>query len=260
MIKFDFTAKNVLVTGATSGIGAAAVQGFVNSGANVVLSGRDLRRGEAVRQNITQENGRENIKAVFIPGDIRDSDFCNRLVEQAAQEMGSIDVLVNCAGVIFHAIAEDTTDDWWHETMAVNVDGTFFSSRAVVPQMRRAGGGVVINIASDAGLSGSQHLVAYCASKGAVIQITRAMAIDHASDGIRFVAICPGDVDTPMLRGEFKQRGLEPEIGLQQSADGVPLGRVCTPQEVADLVLYAASDSARFMTGTTIALDGGSRA
>ncbi len=256
MIKFDFSGRIVLVTGATSGIGSAVAQAFAGSGAKVMLTGRNQDRANAVCQKIRDTGG----DAQFFPGDIRDSSFCGRLVEHAARQLGSIDILVNCAGVIFHAVAEDTTDEWWRETLAVNVDGTFFTSRAVIPVMRRAGGGVIVNIASDAGLSGSPHLVAYCASKGAVIQMTRAMAIDHANEGIRVIAVCPGDVDTPMLRGEFKQRGLEIKTGLRESADGVPLGRVCTPAEVADLVLYAASNSARFMTGTTIALDGGSRA
>ena len=134
------------------------------------------------------------------------------------------------------------------------------AAQAAVPVLRSRGGGVIVNIASDAGLSGSAHLVAYCASKGAVLQMTRAMAIDHAPDGIRVVAVCPGDVDTPMLRGEFVERGLSPEQGLAQSAGAVPLERVCTPEEVADLVLYVASDAARFMTGSAVTLDGGSRA
>jgi meso-butanediol dehydrogenase/(S,S)-butanediol dehydrogenase/diacetyl reductase len=126
--------------------------------------------------------------------------------------------------------------------------------------MRQQGGGVIINIASDAGLSGSQHLVAYCASKGAVLQMTRAMAIDHASDQIRVLAICPGDVDTAMLRGEFRDRGISVEQGLAESAEAVPLQRVCSAEEIADMVLFSASDSARFITGYPLVIDGGSRA
>jgi NAD(P)-dependent dehydrogenase (short-subunit alcohol dehydrogenase family) len=120
--------------------------------------------------------------------------------------------------------------------------------------------GVIVNIASDAGLSGSRHLAAYCASKGAVVQLSRAMALDHGPDGIRVIPVCPGDVDTPMLRGEFKDRGISLEEGLEESAAGVPVNRVCTPEEVAELVLYAASDAARFMTGYPLVLDGGGRA
>jgi NAD(P)-dependent dehydrogenase (short-subunit alcohol dehydrogenase family) len=119
---------------------------------------------------------------------------------------------------------------------------------------------VIVNIASDAALTGSRHLVAYCASKGAVLQMTRAMALDHARQGIRVIAICPGDVDTPMLRGEFRDRGLSAEEGLRQAAEAVPLNRVCSPEEVADLVLYSASDSGRFITGYPLVMDGGHRA
>jgi len=136
----------------------------------------------------------------------------------------------------------------------------FYVCRAAIPALRERGGGVIVNIASDAALSGSRHLVAYCASKGAVLQMTRAMALDHAREGIRVIAICPGDVDTPMLRGEFCDRGLSAEEGLRESAEAVPLQRVCSPEEVADLVLYAASDSGRFMTGYPLVMDGGSRA
>jgi len=162
--------------------------------------------------------------------------------------------------VIYHATAEETTDSQWLDTFNVNVHGMFYLCRAVIPAMRNKGGGVIINIASDAALSGSQHLVAYCASKGAVLQMTRAMAVDHARDHIRVVAICPGDVDTAMLRGEFRDRGISLEQGLAESAAAVPLNRVCSAEEIADMVLFAASDSARFITGYPLVVDGGSRA
>lgn len=253
--KFDFADKVALVTGATSGIGAAIALGFAKAGAKIVVTGRNEARGAAIRDEIAAAGECE-----FIPGEITDSAFCDRLIASAVNRFGGLDILVNCAGVIYHATAEQTTDAQWRDTMEVNVNGVFFACRAAVPALRPGGGGVIVNIASDAGLSGSPHLVAYCASKGAVIQLTRAMAIDHAHEGIRSVAVCPGDVDTPMLRGEFAQRGLDVETGLRRSAESVPLGRVCTPQEVADLVLYVASDAARFMTGSAVALDGGSRA
>ena len=253
---FDFTDKVALVTGATSGIGAAVALGFAKAGAKLVVTGRNETRGAAVRDEIVGAGG----ECIFVPGEVIDSAFCDRLIGNAVGRFGALDIVVNCAGVIYHATAEQTTDTQWRETMDINVGGVFFGCRAAVPALRQRGGGVIVNIASDAGLSGSRHLVAYCASKGAVIQLTRAMAIDHAHEGIRSVAVCPGDVDTPMLRGEFEQRALDLETGLRQSAESVPLGRVCTSQEVADLVLYVASDSARFMTGAAVALDGGSRA
>jgi len=252
----SFDGRSVLVTGSTSGIGAAIAAAFGACGAKVMVTGRDENRGNAVCQTITAAGGR----AEFLGGDVTDSGFCTQLVQATTARFGGLDVLVNSAGIICHAIAEETTDQQWYDTFAANVHGTFFACRAAIPVMRRRGGGVIVNIASDAGLTGSPHLVAYCASKGAVLQMTRAMAIDHGRDGIRVVALCPGDVDTPMLRGEFVDRGISAEVGLRQSAGSVPLGRVCSAEEVASLALYVASDAARFMTGTVVTLDGGSRA
>ena len=252
---FDFSGKSVLVTGATSGLGAAIAEAFGASGADVVLAGRDPQRGSRLREQL-RGLGR---KVEFIPGDITDPTYCDSLVRETMSALGHLDIAVNSAGVAYHATVDETTDEQWQNTFDVNVNGMFYVCRAAIPAMRERGG-VIVNIASDAALTGSKHLVAYCASKGAVLQMTRAMAIDHAREGIRVVAVCPGDVDTPMLRGEFRDLGLSIEEGLKQSAEGVPLNRVATPEEVADLVLYSASDSGRFMTGFPLVMDGGSRA
>lgn len=253
--RFDFSRKAVLVTGATSGIGEAIAEAFAQSGANVVITGRDLARGEALVKRLG--SGRSVVE--FIPGDIRDPVFCATLVSEAHTLLGGLDIVINSAGVIYHATVEETSDEQWSNTFAVNVNGTFFVCRAAVGLMKR-NGGVIVNIASDAALSGSPHLAAYCASKGAVLQLSRAMAIDHAAHGIRVIPVCPGDVDTPMLRGEFSDRGLSDEQGLAESAGAVPLQRVCTATEVADMVLFAAADSTRFVTGYPLVIDGGGRA
>jgi len=253
---FNFAGKSVLVTGATSGMGAATVEAFARSGASVVLAGRSHTRAEPLLERIRSCG----VQAHFVAGDIGDAGYCQRLVVETSSLIGTPDVVVNSAGVIYHATAEETTDSQWLDTFNVNVHGMFYLCRAVIPAMRNKGGGVIINIASDAALSGSQHLVAYCASKGAVLQMTRAMAVDHARDHIRVVAICPGDVDTAMLRGEFRDRGISLEQGLAESAAAVPLNRVCSAEEIADMVLFAASDSARFITGYPLVVDGGSRA
>jgi NAD(P)-dependent dehydrogenase (short-subunit alcohol dehydrogenase family) len=251
---FDFSGKSVLVTGGTSGMGAAAAEAFARSGARVVFAGRSQERAEALLELIRSFGA----EAHFIAGDITDAGYCQRLVDETLSLAGTPDVVINSAGVIYHATAEETTDAQWLDTFNVNVHGMFYLCRAVLPAMRKKGGGVIINIASDAALSGSRHLVAYCASKGAVLQMTRAMALDHARDNIRVVAICPGDVDTAMLRGEFRDRGISLEQGLAESAEAVPLNRVCSAEEIADLVLFAASDSARFITGYPLVADGGS--
>ncbi len=251
-LSFDFGGRRVLVTGGTSGIGAASARAFAAAGARVVISGRNVERGAS----LVRDGG---AVVEFVAGDLTRREDCDRVVEAAHERLGGLDVVVNSAGVIYHATAEETSDEQWRQTMAVNVDGVFFVCRAALPRLK-ASRGTIVNIASDAALSGSYHLTAYCASKGAVLQMSRAMALDYARDGVRVVPICPGDVDTPMLRGEFRDRGLDAETGLRQSAGGVPLNRVCSAEEVAQMVLYAASDAAAFVTGYPLVLDGGSRA
>lgn len=252
---FDFAGKAILITGATSGIGEAAAEAFAASGANLVIAGRSEERGKVLQDRLS--TGQNKIK--FMPGDISDADYCETLVKAAEKILGGLDIVINSAGVAHHATVDQTTDEQWNNTFEVNVNGTFYVCRAAVPLMQKRGG-VIINIASDAALSGSEHLVAYCASKGAVLQMSRAMALDHGPEGIRVVAICPGDVDTAMLRGEYLERGLSIEQGLSESAEAVPLNRVCSVEEVADLVLFAASDSGRFISGYPLAIEGGGRA
>jgi meso-butanediol dehydrogenase/(S,S)-butanediol dehydrogenase/diacetyl reductase len=254
-VYFDFNQKRVLITGGTSGMGEASARAFVEAGASVMISGRNQERASSIVDSLGKARGSID----FAQGDITQSDNCRQIVEHSVDVLGGLDIVVNSAGVIYHATAEETTDDQWLDTMQVNVNGMFYICRAAIPHLKDKGG-VIINIASDAALSGSYHLTAYCASKGAVLQMTRAMALDYARDNIRIVPICPGDVDTPMLRGEFQDRGVSAEQGLKESAEGVPLNKVCSAEEVAHMVLYAASDSAGFITGYPLVIDGGSRA
>ncbi len=254
-IKFNFSRQRVLITGGTSGIGEATAVAFVGAGADVMISGRDQNRADAIIRRLNNAPGSID----FIEGDITQSEQCDNIVAHSVNALGGLDIVVNSAGIIYHATAEQTSDAQWLDTMNVNVNGMFYICRAAIPHLK-ADGGTIVNIASDASLSGSHHLTAYCASKGAVLQMTRAMALDYAKHGIRIVPICPGDVDTPMLRGEFRDRGLDVETGLGESARAAPLNRVCSAEEVAHMVLYAASDSARFITGYPLVLDGGNRA
>ena len=254
-VSFDFSGRRVLVTGGTSGIGAACARAFAAAGARVVISGRDAERARQVMRSIGKGPG----SIAFVSGDLVRREQCDTVVSEAEAILGGLDIVVNSAGIIYHATAEETTDEQWLQTMAVNVNAVFFVCRAALPVLR-ASRGTIVNIASDAALSGSYHLTAYCASKGAVLQMTRAMALDYARHGVRIVPVCPGDVDTPMLRGEFRDRGLEADAGLEESAAGVPLNRVCSAEEVADMVLYACSDSAQFITGYPLVIDGGGRA
>ena len=254
-IQFDFSGKRVLITGGTSGMGEATALAFAAAGARVVITGRNQQRAREILKQGRKSTG----SMAFVAGDISVRKACDLIVTEAVGILGGLDIVVNSAGIIYHATAEETTDEQWLQTMNVNVNGMFFICRAALPHLKSSRG-TIINIASDAALSGSYHLTAYCASKGAVLQMSRAMALDYAHDGIRVIPICPGDVDTPMLRGEFRDRGLEVEAGLHESAESVPLKRVCSAQEVADMVLYACSDSAQFITGYPLVVDGGGRA
>ena len=178
---FDFSGHSILITGGTSGMGAAAASAFAQSGAKVVIAGRSEARAQALIAQSENSSGEMH----FCGGDITDPDYCQRLLDETTAKIGTPDVVVNSAGVIYHATVDETSDQQWLDTFNVNVHGMFYLCRAAIPPMRENGGGVVINVASDAGLTGSRHLVAYCASKGAVLQMSRAMALDHAREGIR---------------------------------------------------------------------------
>jgi len=254
-ISFDFNNSRVLITGATSGIGKAVALAFAKAGAQTVTTGRSSQRGEQLCSEISEIGQRTR----FLEGDLTNAEFCENLVARAEKHLGGIDIIVNCAGIIFHANAEQTTDEQWLSTMAINVNAIFYVCRAALKRMKKQGG-VILNIASDAGLSASSGLCAYNTSKGAVIQMSRSMARDYGKHNIRVIPICPGDVDTPMLRDEFVQRNISSQAGLADSAQGVPLNRVCTAEEIASLVLYAASDEAGFMSGFPLVIDAANRA
>ena len=172
---------------------------------------------------------------------------------------GGLDVLVNNAGIYVAANAEQTTDETWNATIATNLSVPFFLSRAALPQLRRRKG-VILNIASDWGLKGGANAVAYCASKGGMVLMTRAMTIDHAAEGVRINAICPGDVATPMLYRGGEARGLDPKQVIAESSADSRSGRVTTPEEVAALVAFLASDEAAQINGAAVAIDGGNLA
>lgn len=248
------SSKTVIITGASSGIGAAAVRAFAAAGYQVMAAGRNDERLESVVA------GLDDVRTWS--GDLCDPHACSALVADTLDVLGGVDVLVNSAGVIHRARADETTDDQWREIMAVNLDAVFYLSRAVLPALRSqgGGGGVIINIASDWGLHGGERAAAYCASKGAVVMLSKAMALDHAAENIRINAICPGDVNTPMLAAEARQRGLDVDQAKAACAADSPNGRLTEPEEVAALALFLASDQARAINGVALPIDGGASA
>jgi len=244
----DFTGKVALITGAASGMGAATAREFAAAGGHVVIVDLNAR----LARNVAAEIGVQEP----IIGDVSDSAFCRRAVEMTLKRHGRLDILVNCAGIIFRADAQGTSDENWRRVMAVNVDGVFFMSRAAIGQMKKQGSGVIINFGSIWGGVGAAGVAAYCASKGAVHNLTRAMALEHARDGIRINAVCPGEVNTPMLASGRPSPPTSEDL-KKLGETMVPMGRLADPVEIARVVLFLASDAASYMTGSLVTVDAG---
>lgn len=237
-----------LVTGASSGIGAAIAVEFADAGWSVMAAGRNEARLDEVA------DVSETISTWI--GELQESEDCDELVADTVDEFGAIDCVVNAAGVLIRGSTDELSDDDWRDTLAVNLDVPFYLSRAALPHLIKSAGSVV-NISSVWGLEAGDRAVAYCASKGGLQLLTRAMAKDHARDGVRFNSICPGGVDTPMLAAEADGQGMEVDDFLAMVAERSPNGRIATPEDIAALVLFLASDAASHITGTSIPCDGG---
>lgn len=244
--------KVALVTGGASGIGRATALLFAREGAAVAVVDINAEQGEATAAEIEAAGG----NAIFIPCNVTSAEDCRRAVEQTVEKFGGLNILFNNAGIIRRADVLTTTEDEWDRVMAVNVKSIFLMSKYAIPQMQKAGGGSIINTSSGWGMKGGGNAVSYCASKGAVTNMTRAMAIDHGPQKIRVNSVCPGDTDTPMLRNEAKQLG-EPEDRFMAEAADRPLRRFAQPDEIAQSVLYLASDAASYVTGAALVVDGG---
>jgi NAD(P)-dependent dehydrogenase (short-subunit alcohol dehydrogenase family) len=248
----QLTNKVAVITGGASGIGRATALLFALEGAAVVLADVNAEAGKAVVAELVQAGRR----ACFEAADVTNAADCRRVVERALHEFGKIDVLFNNAGIIRRATVLDISEEDWDRVMAVNVKSIYLLSREVIPHMQKAAGGSIVNTASGWGLTGGAKAAVYCASKGAVVLLTKAMAIDHGPQNIRVNCICPGDTDTGMLRSEAKQLGESSDRFLADAAKR-PLGRVGTPEEIAQAALYLASDASSFVTGTALVVDGG---
>lgn len=241
-----------LITGGASGIGRATALLFAREGAAVAITDIDDQAGQGVVDEIVGSGGR----AIFERADVSRAADCKRVAQRTIREFGGIHVLFNNAGIIRRASVVELAEEDWDRVMAVNVKSIYWLSRIVIPIMIKSGGGSIINTASGWGLAGGPRAAAYCASKGAAVLMTKAMAIDHGSQKIRVNCICPGDTDTNLLRCEAQQLGEREDHFLAESARR-PLGRVGMPEEIAQAALYLASDAASFVTGTALVVDGG---
>ena len=247
--------KTALITGATSGIGRATALLFAREGAAVALTGRNETRGREVAAEIESAGGR----AIFLRSDVRSADDCRRAVEEALRRFGRLDVLFNNAGVFYPSTVTECSEEEWDLTVDTSLKGTFLMSKYALPSMIAQGSGVIINNSSGWGIVGGDAAAAYCAAKGGVVLLTKAMAIDHGPQGIRVNCICPGDVDTPMLPQDARRRGLTWEAYLA-GASNRPLRRIGRPEEIARAALFLACEDSSFMTGAALVVDGGGSA
>lgn len=244
--------KTAIVTGGASGIGQETAFTLARAGAAVCILDINATKGQLVASKIFQLGG----KSHFIQCDVTIYSNCERAVNQTIEKYGRVDILFNNAGIIRRASVLDTSEEDWDRVMAVNVKSVFLMSKIVIPHMQKSGGGVIINTSSGWGLVGGPQAAAYCAAKAAVVNLSKAMAIDHGPQNIRVNCICPGDTNTEMLRSEASQLNQEQTKFLAEAAKR-PLGRIGTPAEIADAVLFLASEAASYITGSVLVIDGG---
>lgn len=244
--------KVALISGGGTGIGRAIALRFAGEGAGVALMGRRKEPLEKVAEEIAAAGG----TALVIAGDASVARDADRAVREAAKHFGKLDVLVNNAGAVHAGTVEKTSEEQFSWLMDANVKTTFLLSRAVLPEFRRCGGGTIVNIGSFVGLVGLPNRAVYSAAKGAVTQLTRSMALDHAAENIRVNCICPNATETEMFSSAMAQYP-DPAAELRRRTATIPLGRIGRPEDVAHLAVYLASDESSWMTGAVIPLDGG---
>jgi NAD(P)-dependent dehydrogenase (short-subunit alcohol dehydrogenase family) len=251
--------KVALITGGTSGIGKAVVQLFASEGAKVIFTGRRKSHGEKLVSEL-QEKG---FPAEFILCDHTKKADCEKVLEHIQNTYSRIDILFNNAGIVTKGTAETTTEQDWDQTMAINVTAVWRMCRLAIPLMRANGGGVIVNNGSDWAVVGAPNALPYAVSKGAVAQLTRSIALDHAAENIRVNAICPGDtfVERWLEKGYFEHESpVRLQDAIAEAASSLPMKRFAAPEEIARSVLFLASDDSSFMTGQLLVVDGGNTA
>lgn len=251
--------KTAIITGATSGIGKATALLFADQGADLVLTGRRSSLGKAVETECRQKG----VRCVFVEADHTKEEECQRVVDVALKEFNRIDILFNNAGIVTKGTADTTTEEVWQDTLNINVTAVWRMCKLVIPQMKKQGGGVIVNNGSDWSVVAGKNAFPYIMSKGAVGMMTKAMALDHARENIRVNAVCPGDtfVERWIEKGYFE--GSDPvtmEEAIKESSEYIPMGRFGKPEEIANAVLFLASDDSSFVTGHLLLVDGGNTA
>lgn len=251
--------KIAIITGGTSGIGKATALRFAEEGAGLIVTGRRISLGKAVEAECRSKG----VRCVFVEADHSKGEDCLRVVAAALKEFNRIDILFNNAGIVTKGTAETTSDETWQDTFNINVTAVWKMCQMVLPQMKAQGGGVIVNNGSDWSVVAGKNAFPYIMSKGAVGMMTKAMALDYARDGIRVNAVCPGDtfVDRWMEKGYFE--GSDPvtlEEAIKESSAYIPMGRFGSPEEIANAVVFLASDEASFITGHLLLVDGGNTA
>jgi NAD(P)-dependent dehydrogenase (short-subunit alcohol dehydrogenase family) len=251
--------KVAIITGATSGIGKATALLFAEQGADLVLTGRRAALGKTVEAECRQKG----VRCVFVEADQTKPEDCQRAVETTLKEFDRIDILFNNAGIVTQGTAETTSEDVWQDTLNINVTAVWRMCKLVIPHMKKQGKGVIVNNGSDWSVVAGTNALPYVMSKGAVGLMTKAMALDHAREGIRVNAVCPGDtfVDRWIEKGYFE--GSDPvtlDEAMKESSAYIPMGRFGKPEEIAQAVLFLASDESSFVTGHLLLVDGGNTA
>ena len=238
----NLSGKKALVTGAAGGIGKAIVKALTDAGATIAATDVQL---EDIPCNAA------------IVGDLTDPTHCDALPAKAREALDGLDIVINNAGVIRRGVITDSTDDDYVQSMAVNVEAPFRICRAAIPILAANGGGAIVNVSSCWGVRPGPNHPLYCMSKAALASMTQCLGHDHAHQGIRVNAVCPNEVDTPMLRSGFSARGIDPETAIDDLNRSVPLGHIAQPEEIADVVLFLASDQSRYMCGALVEINGG---
>ncbi|WP_170333276.1 SDR family NAD(P)-dependent oxidoreductase [Ruegeria arenilitoris] len=240
--KLDLEGKKALVTGAAGGLGISIVSQLRSAGVHVAAADRSVADVEA---------------EAHLPGDLLDPAYSDELPKAAAALLGGLDIVVNNAGVITRGPVTDTSDADWSLSVGVNVEAPFRICRAAIPIMAQNGGGAIVNTGSCWGLRPGGNHALYCMTKAAIASLTQCMGMDHAHQGIRVNAVCPNEVNTPMLRTGFAKRGFDPDTAVAELGQTVPLGRIAEPDDIADVVMFLVSDASRYICGSLVEVNGG---